>query len=86
MMERQCNAGAPAWRISAQICALSDGERHLGHTVKMGARWHAYDATHTNAAADGFLCLGNFVSVESAKNAVEQSCGQSGQNSLVGAA
>jgi hypothetical protein len=86
MVERQCNAGAPAWRISAQICALSDGERHLGHIVKVGTRWHGYDATHSNETGDGFLCLGNFVSMESAKHAVEQSCGHSVHNSLAGAA
>ena len=86
MMERQDNAGAPAWRISAQICAFSDGERHLGHIVKVGARWHAYDATHSNGTEDGFLCLGNFVSTESAKDAVEQSCGHGRRGSLKGAA
>ncbi|HVY91147.1 MAG TPA: hypothetical protein VHA14_00305 [Bryobacteraceae bacterium] len=75
MIERQHIAGAPAWRTSAHICALADGERHLGHIVKMGMRWHAYDATHSNETGDGFLCLGNFVSMESAKEAVEQSCG-----------
>jgi hypothetical protein len=85
MMERQHPAGAPAWRISAHICALSDGERHLGHVVKEGLRWHAWDATHSNETGDGFLNLGNFVSLESAKNAVEQSCGES-RRSLLGAA
>jgi hypothetical protein len=86
MMERQGNAGAPAWRISAHICALSDGERHLGHIVKVGARWHAYDATHSNETGDGFLCLGNFVSTESARDAVEQSCGYRRRGSFQGAA
>jgi hypothetical protein len=59
------------------MCALADGERHLGHVVKEGAHWHAYDATHANESGDGFLCLGNFVSLDSAKSAVEQSCGVS---------
>ena len=86
MMERQYDAGAPAWRISAQICALSDGERHLGHIVKVGSRWHAYDATRSNETGDGFLCLGNFVSMESAKAAVEQSCGHGRRDSFKGAA
>jgi hypothetical protein len=86
MMELQYNAGAPAWRVSAHICALSDGERHLGHIVKVGMRWHAYDATHSNETEDGFLCLGNFVSMESAKDAVEQSCGQRRRDPLKGAA
>jgi hypothetical protein len=86
MMERQYDAGAPAWRTSAHICALSDGERHLGHIVKVGARWHAYDATRSSETGDGFLCLGNFVSTESAKNAVEQSCGRSRRDAFRGAA
>lgn len=77
MTDRQYPTEAPAWRISAHMCALADGERHLGHVVKVGARWHAYDATHSNDAGDGFLCMGNFVSLESAKNAVEQNCGKS---------
>jgi hypothetical protein len=66
-------AGKLAWRISSQICALSDGERHVGHIVRIGGRWHAYDAMHSNETGDGFLCLGTFVAVESARDAVEQS-------------
>ena len=62
-----------AWRTSAHICALSDDERHVGHIVKIGGRWHAYDAMHSNETGDGFLSLGTFVTVESAKDAVEQS-------------
>jgi hypothetical protein len=85
MIERQHIAGVAAWRISAHICALADGERHLGHIVKIGMRWHAYDATHSNETGDGFLCLGNFVSMESAREAVEQSCGAV-RNSFRGAA
>jgi hypothetical protein len=37
-----------AWRHSASICALADGERHLGHIVQIGGRWYAFDATHFN--------------------------------------
>ncbi|HVW08525.1 MAG TPA: hypothetical protein VHC90_08085 [Bryobacteraceae bacterium] len=85
MTDGQHIAGATAWRISAHICALSDSERHLGHIVKVGMRWHAYDATHSNETGDGFLCLGNFVSMESAKEAVEQSCGVR-RTSFLGAA
>ena len=66
-------AAALAWRISGQICALSDGERHVGHLVKIGGRWHAYDAMHSNETRDGFRNLGTFVSLDSAKEAVEQS-------------
>jgi hypothetical protein len=66
-------AAALAWRISGHICALSDGERHVGHIVKIGGRWHAYDAMHSNETADGFRSLGTFVALEPAKEAVEQS-------------
>ncbi len=61
-----------AWRVSGHICALSDGERHIGHTVKIGGRWHAFDAMHSNERGDGFLSLGTFAAVETAKQAVEQ--------------
>jgi hypothetical protein len=64
---------ALAWRTSSHICALSDGERHVGHVVRIGGRWHAYDAMHPNETGDGFRSLGTYVSPESAKGAVEQS-------------
>jgi hypothetical protein len=61
-----------SWRYSDEICALSDGERHVGHMVKIGGRWHAFDAMHSNDTRDGFRSLGNYTSMDSAKNAVEQ--------------
>ena len=64
---------ALAWRISGHMCALSDGERHIGHVVRIGGRWHAYDAMHSNETSDGFRSLGSFAAVNSAKSAVEQS-------------
>ena len=60
-----------AWRHSASICALADGERHLGHIVQIGGRWYAFDATHFNERADGFRNLGSFASLVSAREAVE---------------
>jgi hypothetical protein len=69
----QLEVTALAWRISGHICALSDGERHVGHVVRIGGRWHAYDAMHSNEAGDGFQCLGTFSAVDPAKDAVEQS-------------
>jgi hypothetical protein len=60
------------WRHSTHICALSDGERHVGHIVKIGGRWHAFDAMHSNDRGDGFRSLGSFASETSAKSAVEQ--------------
>lgn len=62
-----------AWRTSSHICALSDGERHIGHVVRIGGCWHAYDAMHSNETGDGFLTLGTFAAVEAAQQAVEQS-------------
>jgi hypothetical protein len=61
----------PVWRNSPKICALADGERHLGHTVRIGERWYAFDATHFNENADGFRNLGSFASLVSAREAVE---------------
>jgi hypothetical protein len=64
----------PSWRDSRDVCALSDGERHLGHIVLRSGQWRAFDATHLNDARDGFRHLGNFSSIVVAKAAVEQSC------------
>jgi hypothetical protein len=72
-----CNPALPlepaVWRDSDTICALADGERHLGHTLKIGGRWHAFDGTHLNAESNGFRFLGTFASVASAKEAIERS-------------
>jgi len=65
----------PSWRNSPEICALADGERHLGHILQIGGRWYAFDATHFNDDADGFRTLGSFASLVSAKEAVELSSG-----------
>jgi hypothetical protein len=61
------------WRTAGHICALSDAERHVGHIVRIGGRWHAYDAMHANTTGDGFLSLGTFIALDCAKGAVEQS-------------
>lgn len=71
---RPMNLVPPAWRNSDSVSALADGERHLGHVLRIGGRWHAFDATHSNERATGFRSLGSFVSRTAAKDAVEQSC------------
>lgn len=68
--------GTVAWRNSTEICALADGERHLGHIVQIGGRWYAFDATHFNDSADGFRGLGSFASITPAKEAVELCSGR----------
>jgi len=65
------------WRDSAAVCALADGERHLGHIVRIGANWHAFDATHFNEEGNGFRSLGTFASILAAKAAVEQARSES---------
>ena len=64
---------ASAWRNSDTVCALADEERHLGHILRIGGRWHAFDATHFNDGENGFRFLGTYASIHSAKDAVEQS-------------
>jgi hypothetical protein len=54
------------------VCALADEERHLGHVVRTGGRWHAFDATHANQKGTGFRPLGTYISLLAAKEAVEQ--------------
>jgi len=44
----------PAWRNSTAICALAGGERHLGHILKIGERWYAFDGTHSDEESNGF--------------------------------
>ncbi len=63
----------PEWRNSGNVCALSDGERHIGHIVKIAGRWHAFDAMHCNDTGDGFRVVGTFATADAAREAVEQS-------------
>jgi hypothetical protein len=63
----------PVWRDSYNICALADSERHLGHAVRVGEYWIAYDAIHFNPANDGFRIIGTFGTIEQAKDAIVSS-------------
>lgn len=63
------------WRDSFHICSLSEEDRHLGHIVRKGRCWNAFDCTHLNDARDGFRHLGTFLSVLGAKHAVELAAG-----------
>jgi hypothetical protein len=60
------------WRDSPSICALADPERHLGHVVKAGTCWLAFDATHFDGTHTGFRFFGSWMSKASTKQAVEQ--------------
>jgi len=75
----------PAWRNSKAICALADGERHLGHALKIGGRWHAFDATQFNDESNGFRLVGTFASLSAAKEAIEHSLGLASFALAVGA-
>jgi hypothetical protein len=61
-----------AWLDAAQVCALADNERHLGHAVRLH-QWYAYDATRLDPDGDGFAFLGAFPERERAKEAIQQS-------------
>jgi hypothetical protein len=65
-------SGSPVWSNSGDICALSDGERHLGHIV-LANRWQAFDATKLNDSGDGYRYIGAFGGKREAKAAVESS-------------
>jgi hypothetical protein len=69
----------PGWRDSNNVCALSDGDRHLGHIVLKAGQWNAFDATHLNENRSGFRYLGTFPSLNLAKTAVEASVGPAGK-------
>ena len=72
------NTAPPEWRIAKTVCALADGERHLGHAMRIGRRWHAFDGTRLNHELNGFRLLGTFASIDAARQAVEQSLGVTG--------
>jgi hypothetical protein len=85
MINNPVTFSMPEWRNSASVCALADGERHYGHIVKIDGRWYAFDGTHPDPDGRGFLRLGSFASVHSAKQVVERfSC--AAQLPLMGAA
>ena len=64
--------GQPVWCESDHICAIADGDRHLGHGVHAeDGVWHAYDATKLNSNRDGFRYIGQFSTAAEAKAAVE---------------
>src|SRR5665213_987817 len=60
------------WQDSADICVLSDSERHPAHVTRVCNRWMAFDATQPNASATGFKFLGEHTLVEDAKGAAER--------------
>lgn len=61
----------PEWRESADICALTDSERHLGHAIRIEKHWIAYDAIHVNLPNEGFRVIGTFQTAAAAKQAIE---------------
>lgn len=69
---RSAQLYAGTWRDSSSVCSLADGERHLGHAVKAGNHWLAFDATHCNESGTGFRFLGCYASITAAKRTVEQ--------------
>jgi len=60
-----------SWSESKNFCALSDEDRHLGHIVRAGEGWLAFDATHLNEQGSWFLSLGFYPAIMAAKEAVE---------------
>ncbi len=62
----------PSWLDSVRICAYSDDDRHLGHVVRIGEGWMAYDATHVNTQGNAFRPIGFFLTVDNAKEAVQR--------------
>jgi hypothetical protein len=75
----------PGWRDSNNVCALSDGDRHLGHVVLKARRWNAFDATHLDDNRSGFRSLGTFASLNHAKAAVEKSIAPHGDEVVLAA-
>ncbi|MDP9053774.1 MAG: hypothetical protein M3N93_05655 [Acidobacteriota bacterium] len=80
----QARGGPPEWHDSDTLCALTDSERHLGHAVRVGEYWVAYDATHFNPTSDGFRIIGTFPTLEEAKEGIVNSVSLSWLRSTVG--
>jgi len=59
------------WIDSRSICCLADAERHLGHIVRAGSYWLAFDATHANESGTWFRFLGVCADISAAKRVVE---------------
>jgi hypothetical protein len=76
----------PGWCDSNNVCALSDGDRHLGHVVLTARKWNAFDATHLDDKRKGFRYLGTFTSLNHAKAAVENSVASDGKETALAAA
>src|SRR5580658_5823720 len=76
----------PGWSCSNNVCALSDGDRHLGHVVLKARQWNAFDATHLDEKRNGFRYLGTFPSLNLAKAAVELSIAPGDKEPLLAAA
>jgi hypothetical protein len=64
------------WTDSETVCCLADEERHLGHIVRAGGNWLAFDATHLNDHGTSFRCLGCCTTITLAKFAVERVFGE----------
>ena len=65
-------SGVPAWWDSDTLCAVSDGERHLGHIIRARG-WQAFDATKLNDTGDSYKYIGRFSTRREAKDAVMNS-------------
>ena len=77
--DRIAGIGMPAWRDGEDLCALADGDRHLGHVVNEG-EWQAFDAIHPGHASHGFRHIGTFATLDAAKAAVERAISQRAEN------
>lgn len=80
--EQIAGVSMPAWRDGEDLCALADGDRHLGHVVNEG-QWQAFDAIHPSHASYGFRHIGTFATLDAAKAAVEQAISQRVENQPV---
>ena len=72
MIPKQAQTSAAAsWRDSRNVCAFSDADRHLGHIVRAGEGWIAFDATHATNHGASLQSLGFFATRAAAKEAVQ---------------
>ncbi|MDP9054794.1 MAG: hypothetical protein M3N93_10925 [Acidobacteriota bacterium] len=64
------------WVPGCDIWCLNDAERYLGHVVRTGRKWLAYDATGTNEKGDNFRLVGEFAEMAQAREALERAISQ----------
>jgi hypothetical protein len=67
------NHELPRWLIFPHVSAFCTSVRHLGHIVRHGRQWHAFDTTRPHNDGTFPKIVGTFYNARKARAAVEMS-------------